>query len=45
MYNFLGITDYITDWENYAVDTEWDLTTGNVKVKKDGKYVELKIGI
>ena len=44
-YNFLGITDYITDPASYTVDTEWDLTTGFVTVKKNGKFVTLKIGI
>lgn len=44
-YEFLGITDYITDPASYTVDTEWDLTTGFVTVKKDGKSVTLKIGI
>ncbi len=44
-YDFLGITDFITDASNYTVDVEWNLTTGNVTVKKDGKAVQLKIGI
>jgi len=42
-YEFLGITDYITD--DYNVDAEWNLTTGNIKVKKGDKYVDLKIGV
>lgn len=44
-YDFLGITDYIVDPQNYTVDAEWNLTTGNITVKKDGKYVTLKIGV
>ena len=45
VYDFLGIKDYITNPKEYTVDTEWDLTTGNVTVKKDGKSVTLKIGV
>lgn len=44
-YDFLGITDYIVDPQNYTVDVEWNLTTGNIKVMKGHKSVTLKIGV
>ena len=32
-------------YNDYVVDIEWNLTTGNIRVKKDDRYVDLKIGV
>lgn len=44
-YEFLGISDYITDMDNWAVDTEWNLSSGNITFKNGDKEVTLRIGI
>lgn len=45
VYDFLGITEYIMDPKDYYVNAEWDLTTNNIVFKKNGMWVELKIGV
>lgn len=45
VYEFLGIDEYRLPGKEYTVPVEWNLTTGDVTVKKDGKSVTLKIGV
>ena len=44
-FEFLGISDCISDFNDYTVDVAWNQDTGNIIVYKDGaEYVTLKIG-
>lgn len=45
-FEFLGISDCVSDINAYTVDVAWNQDTGNITVYKDGaEYVMLKIGV
>lgn len=46
VFQFLGISDCISNVNDYTVDVAWNQDTGNIIVYKDGvEYVMLKIGV
>lgn len=45
VYEILGITNYITNEKEYTVDVEWNLTTGDIVVKKGRHRKPIKMGV